>query len=293
MSMAILRPALIIHGGAGSARVEVGRAQAQGCSTALQVAWKILADGGAALDAVCEAVAALEDDPNFNAGLGSCLTNTGVVEMDAAAMDGAGLRAGSVGVVRTVRNPVRLARALLEDGRHVMLAGADAEAFARAHGLQACQPEDLVTATQRQRWQQRQTDSGGTVGAAAVDRNGHVAAATSTGGIGGKLAGRVGDSAIIGAGTYADDRCGAASATGHGEAIIRVVLAKSVLESLADGRDPEDAAREGVNTLAQRTGSTAGIILVDPFGRLGYFCNTEHMTVGYMRSDLAAAVVRA
>ncbi len=291
--MAILRPALIIHGGAGVVRSELSAAQAHGCTAALQTGWKILANGGSALDAVSEAVAILEDDPNFNAGLGSCLTSSGVVEMDAAVMDGAGLRAGAVGVVRAVRNPVQLARAVLEDGRHLMLAGPEAEVFARSRGVPTCRPEDLVTARQRQRWQQRQADAGGTVGAAAVDRNGHVAAATSTGGIGGKLPGRVGDSAVIGAGTYADDHLGAASATGHGEAIIRVVLAKSVLDLLADGRDPEDAARASITLLAQRTRSTAGIIVVDALGRLGYSYNTEHMTVGYMRADLNEAVVRA
>lgn len=288
----MLRPALIIHGGAGAARPELSVAWAHGCTVALQAGWNVLLNGGSALDAVCEAVAALEDDPNFNAGVGSCLTSSGIVEMDAAVMEGCSLGAGAVGVVGTVRNPVRLARAILEDGRHVMLAGPEAEAFARAHGVQTCQPEHLVTPSQRQRWQQHQVDTGGTVGAAAVDGNGHVAAATSTGGIGGKLPGRVGDSAVIGAGTYADDRFGAASATGQGEAIVRVVLAKSVLDALADGRDPGGAARQGIDALAQRVASTAGIIVVDALGRFGYAYNTEHMTVGYMRADLADAVVR-
>jgi len=289
----MLRPALILHGGAGIAHTEIRAAQVLGCRAALLAGWEVLVNGGGALDAVCESVAALEDDPHFNAGFGSCLTASGTIEMDAAVMDGAALRAGAVAVVRTVRNPVRLARAILEDGRCVMLAGPEAEAFAQARGLKSCRPEDLVTPAQRQRWQQRHDEtSGGTVGAAAVDRDGHVAAATSTGGIFYKLPGRVGDPAVIGAGTYADDARGAASATGHGEAIMRVVLAKSVLDALCDGGEPERAARSGIDQLAHRTASSAGIIVVDPFGRFGYAYNTEHMTVGYMRMDLSDFVVQ-
>ena len=289
----MLRPALILHGGAGAARPEIRAAQVPGCTAALRAGWQVLVNGGGALDAVCEAVAVLEDDPHFNAGFGSCLTASGTVEMDAAVMDGAALRAGAVAVVRTVCNPVRLARAILEDGRHVMLAGPEAETFAQARGLKSCRPEDLVTPAQRQRWQQRHDEtSAGTVGAAAVDRDGHVAAATSTGGIFYKLPGRVGDSAVIGAGTYADDTRGAASATGHGEAIMRAVLAKSVLDRLCDGSEPERAARSGIDQLAHRTASSAGIIVVDPLGRFGYAYNTEHMTVGYMRADLSDFVVR-
>ncbi|MBP1687212.1 MAG: peptidase asparaginase 2, partial [Deltaproteobacteria bacterium] len=229
-------PALIMHGGAGTARTDMRAAQAHGSRSALRAGWQVLRDGGTAQDAVCATVAALEDDPHFNAGLGSCLNTDGTVEMDATVMEGTSLRAGAVAVVRTVRNPVRLARAIMEEGRCVMLAGAHADAFARAHGVDTCVPEELVTTEQRQRWQQRAGGlSGGTVGAAAVDRHGRVASATSTGGLFYKPPGRVGDSAIIGAGTYADDTCGAASATGDGEAIIRVALASSVVAALREG----------------------------------------------------------
>ena len=290
----MLRPALIVHGGAGAARAEMNGTQLVGCRAALRAGWQVLAHGRSALDAVCEAVAVLENDPNFNAGLGSCLTSSGTVEMDAAVMEGATLRAGAVAIVRTVCNPVWLARAILDEGRHVMLAGPDAEAFARSRGLRRCRPEELVTPAQRQRWRQRHDRaSAGTVGAAAVDRDGHVAAATSTGGIFYKLPGRIGDSAVIGAGAYADDALGAASATGHGEAIIRAVLAKSVLDGLRDGADPEQAARCGINQLARRTASSAGVIVVDPLGRLGCAHNTERMTVGYMRADQFDFVIRA
>src|SRR5262249_28162653 len=152
-------------------------------------------------------------------------------------------------------------------------------------------PEALVDERQRQRWlQQRDDGSRGTVGAVAVDRAGHVAAATSTGGISGKAPGRGGDSAIIGAGTYADDALRAASATGYGEAIIRVTLAKSVVDALAVGRDPADAARQQMTHLERRVGGTGGIIVVDALGRFAYAYTAPHMTVGYMRADLSDSV---
>lgn len=288
------RPALIVHGGAGSARPGDVAAQTHGCIVALRAGWQVLTAGGSALDAVCEAVAALEDDPHFNAGHGSCLTSRGTVEMDASVMEGTSLRAGAVSVVRMVRNPVRLARAILDDGRHVMLSGVGADEFASGHGLQTCQPADLVTPEQWRRWRQHMENSStGTVGAAAVDQNGRVAAATSTGGIFWKLPGRVGDSAIIGAGTYADDALGAASATGHGEAIMRVVLSRSVVEALRDGSHPQAAARHGIDALSGRVGGSAGIIVVNPLGQLGHASNTEHMVVGYRQPHLPDFVVQA
>jgi len=286
------RPALIVHGGAGMATPELAAAQHAGCTAALTAGWRVLQAGGGAVDAVCAAVMTLENEPAFNAGIGSCLTSTGTVEMDASVMDGCGARAGAVGAVRGVRNPVDLARRIMEDGRHVMLAGPEAEAFAHALGVPTCNPQDLVTERQRQRWEQRHHESTGTVGAAAVDRDGHVAAATSTGGVFFKLPGRVGDSAVIGAGTYADDTRGAASATGQGEAIIRVVLAKAVIDALADGRAPDAAARQGIALLERRVAGTGGIIVVDALGRLGHAFNTPHMTVGWMRADRADGVVR-
>ncbi len=290
----VVRPALIIHGGAGTGNRRLSAAHRAGCAAAIDIGWQVLSRGGRALDAVCEAVAALEDDPAFNAGTGSCLTSRGTVEMDAAVMEGGALRAGAVAVVRAVRNPVRLARALLDDGRHVLLAGAETATFARAHGIPTCKPDALITNRQLRRWRREHcSDTAGTVGAAAVDAAGRVAAATSTGGMAGKLPGRVGDSAIIGAGTYADESLGAASATGHGEAIIRVALAKFVVDALHNGRDPARAAQQGIDHLARRVASTAGIIVVDRLGGLGHAYNTPHMTVGFMRADLATPVVHA
>jgi beta-aspartyl-peptidase (threonine type) len=289
------RPALIVHGGAGAAEDDLHDARHAGCRAAIEVGWGILARGGSALDAVCDAVAVLESDPLFNAGVGSCLTRNGTVEMDASVMDGSSLRAGAVAVVCAVRNPVRIARALLEDGQHVMLAGPAADAFAQQHGVPTCRPEDLITERQRERWKQRGREApcGATVGAAAVDRTGHVAAVTSTGGIFFKHPGRIGDSAVIGAGTYADDLQGAASATGYGEAIIRTALARRVVDALGSGIDPVCAAREGISFLGRRVKGTGGIIVVDPLGRIGHAFNTAHMTLGYMRSDLAVPVIEA
>lgn len=292
-----MRPTLIVHGGAGAANPELSTAQRAGCSAALAAGWRALVGGGSAVDAVCEAVAQLEDDPHFNAGVGSCLTSEGTIEMDAALMGGDGLRAGAVAVVRGVLNPIRLARAIMDDGRHVLLAGPGADAFARTCGVPACAPQELITERQLRRWRQRRGHPvddahAGTVGAAAVDRHGHVAAATSTGGIFCKLAGRVGDTPLIGAGTYADDRLGAASATGDGEAIIRLGLAKLVISELGGGNAPERAAQQGIRDLGQRVRGAGGIIVVDPLGRLGYAHNTAQMIVGYMRADLSEFVVR-
>jgi beta-aspartyl-peptidase (threonine type) len=288
----MLRPVLLVHGGAGVALPELAAEMRDGCTAAVAGGWRILTDGGGALDAVCAAVAALEDAPAFNAGVGSCLTSDGTVEMDASVMQGAGRRAGAAAVVRGVCHPVHLARAVMEDGRHVLLTGAPAEAFAQARGLARCDPAALVTDRQLQRWRQRRhAGNTGTVGATAVDRAGHVAAATSTGGIFFKLPGRVGDSAIIGAGTYADDALGAASATGDGEAIMRAVLTKYAVDALRDGSHPATVAQRAIRYLTRQAAGSGGIIIVDPLGRFGYACSTPHMTVGYMSPDLATAIV--
>jgi len=235
---------------------------------------------------VVRATIELENDPVFNAGVGSCLNQEGNVEVDASLMDGATFRAGAVGAVRNLRNPILLARAVMEAGRHVFLVGDGAERFARAQGFPVATHEELVTARQLQRWQAAQTaGEPGTVGAVALDEAGHLAAATSTGGIFNKQPGRVGDSAVIGAGTYADDTLGAGSATGEGEAILRTTLTRTALELLRDGRDPTRAARAAVALLRQRTGREGGLILLDPLGRRGYAYNTPAMSVAFLAGD--------
>jgi L-asparaginase / beta-aspartyl-peptidase len=277
-------PTIVVHGGAGEDPPEGREARRTGVERAADAGAAVLARGGSALDAVVEAVVVLEDDPHFNAGRGSVLTEEGAVEMDASVMAGERLEAGAVAAVREVANPIRAALAILRDGREVFLVGDPVLALARHHGLRIGGEEWLVTPAARAHWGRRQVASGNTVGAVAVDARGHTAAATSTGGVTGKRAGRVGDSAVIGAGTYADDRLGAASATGPGEAIIRLGLARVALALVADGRPAGDAARESLAALAARTGAQAGIIVVGPDGTPGTCHTTTAMPVATRRS---------
>lgn len=276
---------IIVHGGAGGREDETSAARAAAVDAAAAAGFAVLTGGGNSVDAVIAAVQLLEDDPLFNAGLGSVLTEEGTVEMDASIMSGADLRAGAVACVRGVWHPIALARVVMDEGREVFLVGAPAEGLARRRGLRVVPPEDLVTPEARRRWQARSQDARGeTVGAVARDAYGHVAAATSTGGVAGQRAGRVGDSAVIGAGTYADDLVGAGSATGPGEAIIRVGLVRAGLAAIAGGADPTAAADAALETLAARVGATAGLILVDSAGRLGAARTTAAMPTA-SRSD--------
>ena len=280
-----MQPSLIIHGGAGAPSPDLHAARASGLQQAFEAGWKVLWKNGPALDAVINAVVVLEDDPDFNAGIGSCLTQDGTVEVDASVMEGASFRVGAVGAVKHTQNPVRLARAVMEDGRHAFLVGVGAEQFAREHGFPTVSEDALITARQRSRQALFAPGEPGTVGAVALDRAGNLSAATSTGGIMNKRTGRVGDSAIIGAGTYADNALGACSATGEGEAIIRATVAKNAVELLCDGKDPTQAARTAVKILHQRTSGAGGLILIDALGRIGYAYNTSAMSVAFIQGD--------
>jgi L-asparaginase / beta-aspartyl-peptidase len=276
--------AIAVHGGAGPIATDSDDEAAsakQGCRAAARAGYAVLRAGGSAMDAVVEAVAILEDDPQFNAGTGSCLNEDGEVEMDASVMEGEALRAGAVALVRTVKNPVRLARAVMEQTEHVFLAGRGALKLAREAGLQEVDPRALVVPRMLARWERERKKRAapaapGTVGAVALDRRGHVAAATSTGGTSFKRGGRIGDTALVGAGTYADDRAGAASATGHGESIMRVVLAKAACDALEAGLPAERAAEAALERLKRVDGS-AGVILIGRDGSIGLACNTERM----------------
>lgn len=271
-----VRPAILVHGGAGAWPPRYQAGARAGCRAAAQAGWEVLEQGGSALDAVQGAVQWLEDDPRFNAGTGSVLTRAGTVEMDAAIMDGRRLAAGAVGAVRRVRNPVLLARAILDDGAHVFLTGSGAEAFARDRGLPSCPEAELIVPRQHARWVARF----GTVGCVALDVDGGLAAATSTGGVFAKAPGRVGDSACIGCGTLADETL-AVSCTGSGEAIIRVVLAARVRGYLLAGATPGDAARRAIGDLGTLTAQEAGLIAVDSRGRLGRASNAPGMPVAW------------
>jgi beta-aspartyl-peptidase (threonine type) len=276
--MASRVPALIVHGGAGAD--PGGRDELRaGMRLAVEAGWRALGAGGTALDAVEAAVRSLEDHPRFNAGRGSVLTRDGTVETDASIMEGDRLRNGAVAAVSGVRNPITLARRILEDGHHSFFVGPGAAARARALGVPLCDPAFLITEHQRRRLAAVQA---GTVGAVALDRFGTIAAATSTGGTAGKLPGRVGDSALIGCGTYAESTLGAVSCTGDGEAIIRVTLARRTLEILKSVGDPTQAALVAESVLVEEGRGQGGLILMDWRGRMGWARSTVLMPVGLM-----------
>ncbi len=279
-----MKPALIVHGGAGLwTGLSAGEAT-RGAAAALRAGGELLAQGGSALDAVELAVRTLEDDPLFNAGTGSVLTSEGDVELDAAIMAG-DLRLGGVAAVRRIRNPISLARRVMEQSPHVLLAGHGAELFARDQGIPLCSPAELITTRALERHRERLAETKhGTVGAVACDQRGELAAATSTGGIALKLPGRVGDSPVPGAGLYADGELGAASATGAGEAILRVLLCRHAVELLRE-HPPGVAARLAIESFARRTGADAGVIVVNRTGETGYAFNTRKMCRAFFASD--------
>ena len=295
------RWALAIHGGAGTLHDTAGASDAErpyldALHLTLDAGAAVLAAGGTALDAVEAAVALLEDEPLFNAGRGSVFAADGSIELDAAIMDGHTLAAGAVACVRTVRNPVRLARAVLERSPHVLLAGEGAEAFAREQGIAPVDARYFWTARRWARFVAMKRDLGedvagpegestGTVGAVALDGAGHLAAATSTGGMINKHPGRVGDSPIIGAGTYADDRTCAVSATGTGESIMRALVAHEVAARMRHrGQTVEEAAGAAILEELVRVGGTGsgGLVALDCTGRVAAPFNTDGMYRGWV-----------
>jgi len=282
-------PTLIVHGGAGADPTEGREELRAGIREAVAQGWRVLAEGGTALDAVEAAVWSLEAHPRFNAGRGAVLTRNGGIELDASIAEGDRLRSGAVGAVTRIAHPVSLARRILEDGRHVLLVGEGALAFAREHGFPECDPAELITDRQLQRWKAAQ--EGTTVGAVALDRHGTIAAATSTGGTAGKLPGRVGDSALIGSGTYAESTLGGVSCTGNGEAIIRVVLARRVLEILKAVDNPEYAAAVTMDVLTEEGRGDGGVIVLDWRGRTAFAHSTPFMPVGWMNPSHRAPVL--
>ncbi len=296
--MLLGKPALIVHGGAWHIPDEAVEDCRAGCRRALEAGWEILERGGSALDAVEAAVVVLEDDPTFDAGLGSHLNRDGRVQLDAIVMDGTTLAAGAVAAVEHIRNPIRLARKVMESSGHVMLVGAGAEQFAAEQGLALCSPEELVTERERRAWERCRQDehlaefhfghSHGTVGGVALDRDGNLASGTSTGGTCCKRPGRVGDSPLIGCGCYADNEAGAASCTGSGEAIMKIVMAKTAVDFLRQGKTPAEASQACVELLARRTAGTGGVILLDREGRPGLFWSTPRMACGYVAGSAEA-----
>jgi len=278
--------AIIVHGGAGD--IEDGRtdiAQA-GCREAALVGWRVLQAGGSALDAVEAAVRSLEDNPNFNAGTGACLTTDGNIQLDAGIMDGQALSVGAVADVELIKNPISLARKVLESP-HVLLVGQGAQQFAQEQDISMCRLEDLMTERQYNKWKEATSKASedeekhGTVGAVALDTFGKLAAATSTGGIQNKYPGRVGDSPLIGCGFYADENA-AISCTGHGEDFIRLLIAKRVADFVARGDVARDAAQAAIAVLSARANGTGGLIVVDRLGNVGFAWNSQYMSHAYM-----------
>jgi beta-aspartyl-peptidase (threonine type) len=291
-----MRPSLIVHGGAWDIPDEAVAACKKGCWRALEVGWSILSVGGHALDAIEAALVVLEDDPAFDAGYGSHLNLDGQVECDAIVMDATTLRAGSVAGLRRMKNPIQLARKVLESCAHMMLISEGAERFATEQGLPLCDPSELISPAEYEAWLRCSQDTHaadhhrgheqGTVGAVALDKNGRLFAATSTGGTCCKLPGRVGDSPLIGCGCYADSDTGGVSSTGYGEAIMKIVMAKTAADFLRPANStPARAAQAAVQLLATRGKGTGGLIMLDKNGNPGMAFNTPRMAHGYVRED--------
>ena len=297
---------IVVHGGAGFWRKDIRRAL-KGISNAASSGCSVLAHGGTAVDAVETAVSVMEDDPVFNAGKGSSLTVTGMVEMDAAIMDGRDLSAGAVALVRAVKNPIRLARIVMEHSDHVLLAGETAEKLAKAFSLPSSNP---VTSERRKllmkymkglpdarfAWIRRNSKlveehpeilRNDTVGAAAIDEDGNFAAAASTGGIHMKLPGRIGDTPLIGAGLYCDNRAGAATATGTGEVAIRLVISRWVCMLMEQGASASLAAAIAIKAASVRLKGSAGVIAIDRQRRIGAVHNTPYMPFAFSTTKMS------
>jgi L-asparaginase / beta-aspartyl-peptidase len=292
-----IRPVIIVHGGAWEIPDPEVNDHVKGIEAAVRRGWDILHQGGGALDAVEETIAVLEDDPTFDAGKGSILNTDGSIEMDASIMDGRAFDAGAVAALRNFPNPIRVARRVLEKTDHILLVGAGAEAFARKEGFKTAPIEELLTPRELKRLEALIMDKQfiapyafgkkrGTVGAVALDSGGHLAAGTSTGGTPKKIPGRVGDSPLIGCGTYAEDGVGGISCTGWGEAIMKVMLARDIAERMRSGAGAQDAAKQGIDRLGTRADGLGGVIVMDARGDLGVAYNTPRMARGFMRDGL-------
>lgn len=293
-------PVLVVHGGAWAIPDDMIDAHLNGVRRALDQGWRVLERGGRALDAVEAAITVMEDDETFDAGRGSFLTRDGRVQLDALMMDGATLRAGGVGCVERIRNPIQAARLVLDESPHVYFVAEGAERFAQEHGIELCRNEELVIEREIKRLKDaREKEAAGhpdltfagpqsshdTVGAVALDANGNIAAGTSTGGTLNKAPGRVGDSSLIGCGCYADNQSAAASCTGWGEPIMKLVLAKWAADRVRTGGAPDAVASEAMVYLHQRLKGHGGMILLDQRGRFGVAHNTPRMAWAYRSTE--------
>jgi len=297
-------PVILVHGGAWAIPEDVVDAHLRGVEAAAAEGWRVLERGGTALDAVEAAVMSMEDNEAFDAGRGSFLNMDGRVQLDALIMDGATLRAGGVGCVEHIRNPIRAAKKILTESPHVYFVGTGAERFAQEHGVELCANHELITPREVERLREAKkqaylqmpdefgpTRSHDTVGAVALDVGGNVAAATSTGGTLNKAPGRVGDSSLIGCGCYADNRSAAVSTTGWGEPMMKLVLAKWTADRVENGMAPQEAAQQALFYLKKRLDGHGGMIVVDARGRIGLAHNTPRMAWAVHTTQRAKAGV--
>lgn len=292
---------LVIHGGAWNISDSFLEAHRNGCATAISAGWKILAGGGSSVDAVEQAIRVMEADGTFDAGRGSHLNADGRVELDASIMEGSSYRCGAVAAVRKVMHPISLARKIMEESEHILLVGEGAERFAAGAGLPLCSESDLVMDRERALWKTVNADPlyrskeafskypGDTVGAVAIDRSGNICVGTSTGGTLNKYPGRVGDSPLIGCGSYAENGIGGVSTTGWGEGMIKIVLAKTIVDHLErTGGDPQEAAEYGINLLQKKVDGRGGVIILNHEGRVGVSFSTPRMAYASMTEQMDA-----
>ncbi|CAL8111344.1 unnamed protein product [Orchesella dallaii] len=292
-------PVVVVHGGAWAIPESMAERSVLGVQEAAKAAWRVLETGGNSIDAVEAAITVLEDDPVFDSGTGAVLTMDGTVELDAIIMEGNSLGAGSVACVERIKNPIQLARKVMEQADHVMLVGKGANMFAEECGIPQVPMEQLVTPEAIESWEffkkyrctvqtlfsNRVEELPGsefvngheTVGCVVMDKTGLLTAGTSTGGITAKRVGRVGDSPLIGCGAYADNASAAVSCTGHGESISKVCLASLVTEKCRLGIHPNKAIRESLSYMNKRVGGAGGAICIDNKGNIGIGFNTERM----------------
>ena len=297
---------LIIHGGAWDIPDDEVEAHRGGCAAALKTGWDILRSGGTAVDAVEQVIRMLEDDETFDAGRGSHLNASGEVELDASIMDGRTLRCGAVAAVRNIRHPISVARKIMGESEHILLVGGGAERFAAENGSSLCDPQELIAERERKRWKavqgrmnfatkdafHNEKTSSDTVGAVAMDKDGNICVGTSTGGTFNKYPGRVGDSPLIGCGIYADNEIGGVSATGWGEAIMKVVMAKTVIDFMdANGGLSQAASEKGIELLKRKAGGFGGVIAMNNAGRLGVAFNTPRMARAYINEEMSEPFV--
>ncbi|XP_018421635.1 PREDICTED: isoaspartyl peptidase/L-asparaginase isoform X1 [Nanorana parkeri] len=285
-----MKPVVVVHGGAGVIVHENAEGYRSGVKRAALRGYDILRQGGDAVTAVEEAVVVLEDDPHFNAGNGSVLNEEGDVEMDAIIMDGKDLSSGAVSAVRCIANPIKLARLVMEKTDHMLLTCEGASRFAKSQGIPEIPGETLISERSKERWKKNLNAGSkpkgmGTVGAVAVDSQGNVACATSTGGLSNKMVGRVGDTACIGSGGYADNNIGAVSTTGHGESIMKVTLARLILHYMEQGMSLEEASDAGLNFMKTRVDGIGGVIAVNSAGEWTAKFSTKQMSWAAVKDE--------